>query len=54
MPAKSASQFRLMQACAHDKDACPPGLSQKEAKEFVKGQSPKGLPERKSAKKPKK
>jgi len=46
MPARSASQFRLMQMIAHggkprDKDAPSPEV----AKEFVEGQSPQGLPE---------
>jgi hypothetical protein len=44
MPAKSKRQFRLMQAAAHGK-AKGKGLSKGEAAEFVKGQSPKGLPE---------
>ena len=45
MPAKSKKQFRLMQAAAHGK-AKVKGLSKGEAAEFVKGQSPKGLPEK--------
>jgi len=50
MPAKSKKQFRLMQAAAHGK-AKVKGLSKGEAAEFVKGQSPKGLPETAPAKK---
>lgn len=47
MPAKSKKQFNFMQMIAHqkgkgDKD----GPSKDQAKEFVAGQSPKGLPER--------
>jgi hypothetical protein len=49
MPAKSKAQFRFMQAVAHGK-AKSKGLSVKEAKEYVKGQSPKGLPEKKRSK----
>lgn len=45
MPARSKRQFRFMQAAAHGA-AKAPGLSQSEAKEFVSGQSPKGLPEK--------
>lgn len=43
MPAKSKAQFKFMQAVAHGgiKKA---GLSPAEAKEFVSGQSSKGLP----------
>lgn len=45
MPAKSKKQFRFMQAAAHGTlRKKPKGLSRAEAKEFVKGQSPKGLP----------
>jgi hypothetical protein len=49
MPAKSRAQFRFMQSVAHG-DAKAPGLSKKEAKEFVAGQSPKNLPEHKKGK----
>ena len=48
MPAKATSkaQFRFMQAVAHGKaKKKPKGLSRAEAKEYVGGQSPKGLPE---------
>ena len=46
MPAKSRAQFRFMQAVAHGTaKKKPKGLSRAEAKEFVGGQSPKGLPE---------
>lgn len=43
MPAVSKKQFRFMQAVAHG-DAKAPGLSPGQAAEYVKGQSPKGLP----------
>lgn len=44
-PAVSRKQFKLMKAVARG-DAKALGLSKKEAAEYVKGQSPKGLPER--------
>jgi hypothetical protein len=47
MPAKSKAQFRLMQAVAHG-SANLPGMSKEKAAEYVSGQSPKGLPEKKS------
>lgn len=48
MPATSKKQFRFMQAVAHGTARKKPkGLSKAEAKEFVSGQSPKGLPEKK-------
>lgn len=46
MPAVSKAQFRLMEECANG-GTCPPGLSRKQAQEYVRGQSPKGLPEKK-------
>jgi len=47
MPAKSKKQFRFMQAVAHGQAKTKvKGLSKGEAAEFVKGQSPKGLPEK--------
>lgn len=47
MPATSRAQFRFMQAVAHGTaKKKPKGLSQGEATEYVRGQSPKGLPER--------
>ena len=45
MPAHSKAQFRMLQAVAHGA-LKEPGLTRGEAKEYVKGQSPKGLPER--------
>lgn len=45
MPAKSKAQFRFMQAVAHG-GLKKEGLSKKEAKEYVKGQSSKDLPEK--------
>lgn len=49
MPAKSRAQFRFMQAVAHE-GIKKSGLSAAEAAEFVSGQSPKGLPEKKPRK----
>ena len=47
MPATSKKQFRFMQAVAHGiAKKKPKGLSMKEAREFVSGQSPKGLPQK--------
>lgn len=50
MPATSKSQFRLMKAAASGAIDVP-GLSKKEAAEYVAGQSPKGLPEKVKPKK---
>lgn len=51
MPTKSKAQFRFMQAVAHGSArAKPKGLSREEAREYVSGQSPKRLPERKKMK----
>jgi hypothetical protein len=51
MPAVSKSQFRLMKGI--EKGSIPPkgGLSKSKAAEFVAGQSPQRLPQRKKAKK---
>jgi hypothetical protein len=46
MPATSKAQFRFMQGVAHGSIKAP-GLSKGKAAEYVSGQSPKGLPERK-------
>jgi hypothetical protein len=46
MPAVSKAQFRFMQAVAHG-EIKKKGLSKRQAAEFVAGQSPKKLPERK-------
>ena len=52
MPAKSKAQYGFMQAVAHGKARKKPkGLSKAEAKEFVEGQSPKGLPKKVSKRK---
>jgi hypothetical protein len=45
MPASSKAQFRFMQGVAGGSIKAK-GLSKKKAAEFVKGQSPKGLPKR--------
>lgn len=47
MPAKSKAQFRYMEGVAHGSIKAK-GLSRSQAAEYVRGQSPKGLPERKS------
>lgn len=45
MPATSKAQYKLMQAVARGTAKNKPkGLSKEEAREYVKGQSPKGLP----------
>ena len=44
-PATSKAQFRFMQGVAHGSIKAP-GLSKGKAAEFVKGQSPKGLPKK--------
>ena len=52
MPAKSKAQFKLMKAIAEG--TYPDGyrgISRKTAREFVKHQSPKGLPKRVKKKK---
>ena len=45
MPVKSKSQMRFMQAIAHG-SLKEPGLSPEVAKEYVSGQTTKGLPEK--------
>ena len=51
MPAKSKAQFKLMQLAAHNPKAAKRiGISPAKAREFVAGQSPKGLPARKRKK----
>jgi len=48
MPAVSKKQYKLMRAvCSGTAKKKPKGLSKAEACEFVRGQSPKGLPEKK-------
>jgi hypothetical protein len=49
MPAKSKAQYRFMKAAAHGSIKSK-GLSRREAQEYVEGQSPKGLPEKKKRK----
>jgi len=44
-PATSKAQFRFMQGVRSGSIKAP-GLSKAKAAEFVKGQSPKGLPKR--------
>ncbi len=46
MPAKSKAQFRMMQAMAHGSMKPVGGMTKGKAAEFVKGQSPKGLPDK--------
>jgi len=48
VPAVSKKQYKLMRAvCSGTAKKKPKGLSKAEACEFVRGQSPKGLPEKK-------
>jgi hypothetical protein len=44
MPAKSKAQFNFMQGIAHGGIKPKGGLTPGVAREYVKGQSPKGLP----------
>jgi len=45
MPARSKQQFKLMKGIAEGGIKHRPGLpSRKVAKEFIRGQSPRGLP----------
>ena len=44
MPARSKAQFRMMQAMASGSMKPVGGMTRAKAAEFVKGQSPKGLP----------
>ncbi len=48
MPAKSKAQFRFMKAA--ERGDVKDGPTKKQAKEFTRGQSPKGLPEKKTKK----
>jgi len=55
MPAKSKKQFALMKAIAEGTyPSGHRGITRKVAKEFIKGQSPKGLPRKVKTKKRKK
>jgi hypothetical protein len=45
-PAKSKKQFRFMKAVEEGRAKDPHGLTKKQAEEFTRGQSPKGLPVR--------
>lgn len=47
MPAKTKAQFRLMKGIATGSIKPRGTLTRKVAREYVKGQSPKGLPKRK-------
>ena len=47
MPAKSKAQFQFMKAVASGNKRVK-GLSPEQAKEYVTGQSPKGLPAKKT------
>jgi len=46
MPATSKAQFRMMQGIAHGSIKPKGGVTKAKAAEFVKGQSPKGLPKK--------
>lgn len=50
MPAVSKQQYKFMQGVAHD-TIKKKGLSKTKAAEYVRGQSPKGLPKKKAKKK---
>jgi len=50
MPAKSKAQFRLMKGIAEGSISPKNGITKKMAKEFIQGQSPKSLPQRKKKK----
>jgi hypothetical protein len=51
VPAKSKAQYNYIQAICHGSKPPPKGgPSKKEACEYVKGQSPKGLPAKKRGK----
>jgi hypothetical protein len=52
MPATSKSQFRLMKGICSGSIKPKDGITKKQACEYVKGQSPKGLPAKKTPKKP--
>ena len=47
MPARSKQQFKLMKGIAEGSIKPRGSLTRKVAREYVKGQSPKGLPKRK-------
>ena len=47
MPAKSKQQFRLMKGIAEGTIKPRGGLTKRAAQEYIKGQSPQGLPKRK-------
>ena len=47
MPAKSKAQFKLMKGICTGSIKSKRGLTKKVACEYVKGQSPKGLPKKK-------
>jgi hypothetical protein len=50
MPAKSQAQFRLLKGIASGSIKPKDGLTKAKAAEYVAGQSPKKLPERKASK----
>jgi len=54
MPARSQAQFRLMKGICEGsipRSRWPKGMTKAKACEFVKGQSPKGLPKKAKRKK---
>jgi len=51
MPARSKAQYRYMQGIAHGAIKPRGGLTRSKAAEYVRGQSPKGLPARAKGKK---
>lgn len=46
MPASSKSQFKFMAGICNGSITPPKGLTKKKACEFIKGQSPKDLPDK--------
>ena len=51
MPAKSKAQFGLMKGICEGSIRPKRGISKETACEFIRGQSPKGLPKKKKKKK---
>lgn len=48
MPATSKQQFKFMSGICKGNITPPKGLTKKKACEFIKGQSPKDLPDKKA------
>jgi hypothetical protein len=50
MPATSQAQFKMMKGICEGSIKPTKGITKKQACEFIDGQSPKGLPRKKSGK----